>query len=145
MLQKILYERSKRINSKIILALDVDPNLDPSKTFSWCKNLIDILESNLLAIKIGYPLLLTQGLSETKKLINYIKNKDPNMPIIGDFKVADIDITNQIIADKLSDIGFDAIIFLLFMITSVLLGIISVVIFFYRRSKLINENTGIIK
>ena len=38
-----------------------------------------------------------------------------------------------------------AIIFLLFMITSVLLGIISVVIFFYRRSKLINENTGIIQ
>ena len=115
MFQKILYERSKKINSKIILALDVDPNLDPSKTFSWCKNLIDILESNLLAIKIGYPLLLTQGLSETKKLINYIKNKDPNMPIIGDFKVADIDITNQIIADKLSDIGFDAIIFHLFV------------------------------
>ncbi len=34
MFQKILYERSKKINSKIILALDVDPNLDPSKTFS---------------------------------------------------------------------------------------------------------------
>ena len=29
MLQKILYERSKRINSKIILALDVDPNFKP--------------------------------------------------------------------------------------------------------------------
>ena len=38
-----------------------------------------------------------------------------------------------------------AIIFLLFVITSVLLGIISVVIFFYRRSKLINENIGMIQ
>ena len=38
-----------------------------------------------------------------------------------------------------------AIIFLLFDIASVLLGIISVTVFFYRRSKLINENIGIIK
>ena len=38
-----------------------------------------------------------------------------------------------------------AITFLLFVIGSVLLGIISVIMFFYRRSKLINENIGIIK
>ena len=38
-----------------------------------------------------------------------------------------------------------AIIFLLLIITFVLSGIISAVVYFYRRSKLINENIGIIK
>ena len=38
-----------------------------------------------------------------------------------------------------------AILFLLFVIGMVLLGIISVIMFFYRRSKLINQNIGIIK
>lgn len=36
-----------------------------------------------------------------------------------------------------------AILFLLFTIGFVLLGIISVIIFFYRRSKMINQNIGI--
>ena len=36
-----------------------------------------------------------------------------------------------------------AILFLLFTIGFVLLGVISVIIFFYRRSKLINQNIGI--
>ena len=38
-----------------------------------------------------------------------------------------------------------AIGFLLFVIGSVLMGIISVIVFFYRRSKLINQNIGINK
>jgi len=38
-----------------------------------------------------------------------------------------------------------AIMFLLLVISLVLMGIISVIIFFYRRSKLINQNIGIIK
>jgi len=38
-----------------------------------------------------------------------------------------------------------AIAFLLFVIGSVLMGVISVIIFFYRRSKLINQNIGINK
>jgi hypothetical protein len=38
-----------------------------------------------------------------------------------------------------------AILFLLFVIFFVLSGVISVIIFFYRRSKLINQNIGIIK
>ena len=38
-----------------------------------------------------------------------------------------------------------AILFLLFVIGFVLLGVISVIIFFYRRSKLITQNIGIIK
>jgi heme/copper-type cytochrome/quinol oxidase subunit 2 len=38
-----------------------------------------------------------------------------------------------------------AVLFLLFVITMVLFGIISVIVFFYRRSKLINQNIGIFK
>ena len=38
-----------------------------------------------------------------------------------------------------------AIMFLLFVISFVLMGVISVIIFFYRRSKLITQNIGIIK
>lgn len=38
-----------------------------------------------------------------------------------------------------------AIGFLLFVIGSVLMGVISVIVFFYRRSKLINQNIGIDK
>ena len=38
-----------------------------------------------------------------------------------------------------------AIMFLLFVISFVLMGVISVIVFFYRRSKLITQNLGIIK
>ncbi|NLZ29690.1 MAG: orotidine-5'-phosphate decarboxylase [Methanomicrobiales archaeon] len=56
------------------------------------------------AIKIGYPLVLRTGLSITEDLAGL------GLPLIADFKVADIPNTNRLIAEAVFSAGFDAVI-----------------------------------
>ena len=56
------------------------------------------------AIKIGYPLVLAEGLGIAKDLAAF------GLPLIADFKVADIPNTNQLIADQVFAAGFSGII-----------------------------------
>lgn len=59
---------------------------------------------HLDAIKLGYPLILTCGLSFVKDFEEF------NLPLIADFKVADIPNTNRLIAEQVFDAGFASII-----------------------------------
>ena len=82
---------------ELILALDVTDRGTAIKIARECAPHID-------AIKLGYPLVLATGLSVAKEL------KGLGLPLIADFKVADIPNTNKLIADQVFGAGFSAII-----------------------------------
>jgi orotidine-5'-phosphate decarboxylase len=83
--------------TKLILALDVLDKDRAIKISNSCAPYID-------AIKIGYPLVLSAGLGIARDLLKF------KLPLIADFKVADIPNTNQLIAEQVFSAGFSAII-----------------------------------
>ncbi len=87
-----------KIKNKLILALDV---MSESEAIEICESVNDYIDT----IKIGYPLALAEGL----EIINKLKDKF-GFKVICDFKVADIDATNEKICDETFKAGADAII-----------------------------------
>jgi orotidine-5'-phosphate decarboxylase len=83
--------------TRLILALDVAGEEDAVRIAGQCAPYID-------AIKIGYPLVLSTGLSIARDL------GSTGLPLIADFKVADIPNTNRLIARQVFSCGFSAII-----------------------------------
>ena len=81
----------------LILALDVMSGDDAYKISELASPYID-------AIKIGYPLVLSEGLGITERLSGF------DLPLIADFKVADIPNTSRLIAELVFTHGFSAII-----------------------------------
>ena len=86
------------IKNNIILALDV---MSEKEAIEICDSIKDYIDT----IKIGYPLALAEGL----EIINKLKDKF-GFKVICDFKVADIDATNEKICDETFKAGADAII-----------------------------------
>ncbi len=83
--------------TELILALDV---LDR-------KQAVEIAEASspfIDAIKVGYPLVLAAGLAIAEDLSGI------GLPLIADFKVADIPNTNRLICEAVFAAGFDAVI-----------------------------------
>jgi len=87
-----------KIKNNLILALDV---MEEKKALNICETLKEQIDT----IKIEYTIELAEGL----QIINKIKNKY-QYKIICDFKVADIDATNEKICDETFKAGADAII-----------------------------------
>ena len=85
------------VKNNIILAMDV-PNINDAM------ELMDKISDYIDTVKIGYPLVLAEGLESVSKLKEY------NCRVICDFKVADIPATNKKIADVTFQSGADAII-----------------------------------
>ncbi len=83
--------------TELILALDVTEKRKALAIAHACAPHID-------AIKVGYPLVLSCGLSIAQKLAKF------KLPLIADFKVADIPNTNELICTQVFDAGFSAII-----------------------------------
>lgn len=79
-----------KVKNQIILALDVE---EKNKAYKILDQVTDYLDT----IKIGYPLTLAEG----PQIIKSIK-EDYDVQIIADFKVADIDATNEKIVDRKS-------------------------------------------
>ena len=86
------------VKNQIILALDVE---EKNKAYE----ILDQTTEYLDTIKIGYPITLALGPS----IITSIK-EEYDVKIIGDFKVADIDATNEKIVKTTLNYGADAII-----------------------------------
>lgn len=86
------------IKNRIILALDLQTIEEAMKVAGCVREHID-------TIKIGYPLVLAEGL----KSISIVK-EEFDCKVIADFKVADIPETNTKIADLTFKAGADAII-----------------------------------
>jgi orotidine-5'-phosphate decarboxylase len=83
--------------TELILALDVTERKKALAVVHACASHID-------AVKIGYPLILSCGISLAKDL------EEEDLPLIADFKVADIPNTNRLIAEQVFDAGFASII-----------------------------------
>jgi orotidine-5'-phosphate decarboxylase len=82
----------------LILALDVLDRL------SAC-NIVQATSDSIDAIKLGYPLVLAEGIGIAKTLSDI-----SGLPLIADFKVADIPNTNRLIAEQVFAAGFSSII-----------------------------------
>jgi len=82
---------------ELILALDVLDRQRALEIARACAPYID-------AIKVGYPLVLSCGLSIARELTT------TRLPLIADFKVADIPNTNTLICDQVFSAGFSAVI-----------------------------------
>jgi orotidine-5'-phosphate decarboxylase len=83
--------------TELILALDVTEKKKALAIAHACAPHLD-------AIKLGYPLILSSGLSIAQEL------EGEDLPLIADFKVADIPNTNRLIAEQVFDAGFSSII-----------------------------------
>ena len=81
----------------LILALDVTEKKTALSIAESCAPHID-------AIKLGYPLILSCGLGIADEMAVH------DLPLIADFKVADIPNTNRLIAEQVFDAGFSSII-----------------------------------
>ncbi|MFA7694864.1 MAG: orotidine-5'-phosphate decarboxylase [Methanoregula sp.] len=81
----------------LILALDVTEKRKALAVAHACAPYLD-------AIKIGYPLVLSAGLGIAGEL------KNEGLPLIADFKVADIPNTDTLICDQVFLAGFSGII-----------------------------------
>jgi orotidine-5'-phosphate decarboxylase len=99
--------------TRVIHALDVANTFTPDAPESARKELIErachiatAVEPHVVAIKLNYPLVLAVGL----EIVQYLKKLHPDLPLIADFKVADIDNTNAWIARHTYSAGIDAII-----------------------------------
>ena len=86
------------IKNNLILALDVGSE---SEAIEICDSIKEYIDT----IKIGYPLALAEGL----EIISKLKDKF-GFKVICDFKVADIDATNEKICNETFKAGADAII-----------------------------------
>ena len=83
--------------TELILSLDVTDRRRAVAVAESCAPFID-------AIKVGYPLVLAAGLSIVGDLYGV------GLPLIADFKVADIPNTNRLICEAVFSAGFDAVI-----------------------------------
>jgi orotidine-5'-phosphate decarboxylase len=83
--------------TELILALDVTEKKKALAVAQACAPHID-------AIKLGYPLILSCGLSMAQEL------EGEDLPVIADFKVADIPNTNRLIVEQVFDAGFSSVI-----------------------------------
>jgi orotidine-5'-phosphate decarboxylase len=83
--------------TELILALDLLDRKQAARVAESCAPFID-------AVKVGYPLVLSTGLSIVDDLSGL------GLPLIADFKVADIPNTNRLISEAVFSAGFDAII-----------------------------------
>lgn len=81
----------------LLLALDVKGTSEAVRVVTACAGEVD-------AIKIGYPLVLSTGLGIVKDLAT------ADIPIIADFKVADIPSTNSLICEEVFGAGCSGII-----------------------------------
>jgi orotidine-5'-phosphate decarboxylase len=83
--------------AELILALDTTEKKKALNIAAACAPHID-------AIKLGYPLILSSSLSFAGEFEEF------DLPLIADFKVADIPNTNRLIAEQVFDAGFASII-----------------------------------
>jgi orotidine-5'-phosphate decarboxylase len=83
--------------TELILALDVTERSRALEITRSCAPYLD-------AVKIGYPLVLSCGISIAREFAPF------GLPLIADFKVADIPSTNTLICEQAFGAGFDAVI-----------------------------------
>ena len=84
------------MNSRLILALDVT---NPERAMEIAKE----AAPHLAFVKVNYPLVLSAGLDVVTEI-------SKSVPVICDFKVADIPNTNRLIAEAAYGVGAQGLI-----------------------------------
>ena len=84
--------------AELVLALDVEDR-------AAALRIAEAVAPHIDALKVGYPLALSAGLSIAREL-----KASTGKKLIADFKVADIPHTNQLICEQAFTAGFDAVI-----------------------------------
>ncbi|MCS7138714.1 MAG: orotidine-5'-phosphate decarboxylase [Crenarchaeota archaeon] len=105
MFRRRILDNSLGKKSRIVLAFDeYGESNSVLERLNWvCEH----LGEHLACIKIGYPTILSTGLSELRKII--FRFRDENL-FMADVKMADVAHTNSLIARILYETGFDAVI-----------------------------------
>lgn len=99
---------SEEKKTRVICALDLVRNKSESKDVFLKRILkhVSLIQDSVAALKIGYPLVLSIGI----EIASEIKRKASDVPLIADFKIADIGNTNKLITQVTYNAGFDAVI-----------------------------------
>ncbi|MEM3712513.1 MAG: orotidine-5'-phosphate decarboxylase [Thermoproteota archaeon] len=105
MFRRRILDNSFNRKSRIVLAFDEygDKNAVLNRLCWVCEHLSEYLA----CVKIGYPTILSTGLSELKSIIDEFSSENVFM---ADVKIADVYHTNSLIAKLLYEAGFDAVI-----------------------------------
>lgn len=104
--RKQLTEKSCANNSKLILALDVaEEDIEKENIDKKYLNILSEVKNSIAAVKIGYPLVLKTNLG----ILTQAKRK-VGVPVIADFKIADIPYTNRQISRCAYKAGADGVI-----------------------------------
>ena len=100
-------KKSSAGKSKIILANDLDKISIGNLENKTIKN-IKTLNKFLCAVKLNFHLILPLGLKNLEKINRVVH--DTGLQTIADIKLNDIGNTNMVVAERLWEAGFDAII-----------------------------------
>ncbi len=93
-------------NSRLILALDIsEENTENKKVKDKSLNVLEETSDYIAGVKIGYSLVLKTGIEIITKI-----NEKTSIPIIADFKIADVPHISQQIATRAYKAGANAVI-----------------------------------
>ncbi len=99
-------EKTEANDSRLILALDVsEENTGKKKVREKCLDVLEETSNYIAGVKIGYSLVLNTGI----EIITEISQKT-SIPIISDFKIADVPHISQQIAKRAYNAGANAVI-----------------------------------
>ncbi len=105
-LRSLLSERSRENDSRLILALDVaSEDIRKKDIEGKYLRILKSVSDHIVAVKVGYPLVLKTGLSIFSKI-----NEQTGVPLIADFKIADVPHVCGQIAAYAYDSGADGVI-----------------------------------
>lgn len=105
---KSIDEKSRKSDSRVILALDPDFRSDTSTLLEDAKAIVEATSDYICAVKINFHLLLPLSLNEIGELNGLADSF--GLPVIADIKLNDIDNTNRIATSYLWASGFSAVI-----------------------------------
>lgn len=104
--KELLKDESQKKESRLILALDIAEGDAQNRNLKQkYLNILSDASDSIVAVKVGYPLVLKTGLN----IITEIK-EESEVPVIADFKIADIPHVNRQIARYALEAGADGVI-----------------------------------
>jgi orotidine-5'-phosphate decarboxylase len=104
---EIIHESSNRIQSRIVLALDIE-NGKPQAIMKKCNNVLEDVAEDICAVKVNRQLVLSLGLPMVSQLVRNVH--EHSLPVVMDAKLNDVGHTNAFMMRSFMRTGFDAII-----------------------------------
>ncbi len=104
--REIITDKTEENKSRLILALDVsEENTGEEEVREKCLDVLEKTSNHIAGVKIGYSLVLKTGIEIIAEI-----NEKTSIPIIADFKIADVPHISQQIANRAYKAGANAVI-----------------------------------